>query len=245
MRRFTAWLLAVCILGTSASAFAQDENIARAAVRDGVRDLRDYSTQTRTSEGWGNIVGGVVSGGLSGWLLVEGLSDDNTSEIVLGAAFGVVTVSTIVGGIYTLSNASAVEQTSQLLLDNESTLATTGYVFLAHEAERARQTRILQGMLGIASGLSSGLLLIPVLTDDSDETLIGLSDTWWIVIIGGSAALGVINGTLALVSESVPETIFRQVQSIVGGQAIHWSISPGAVSDGRSVGPGLSLEARF
>lgn len=252
MRRLVAGLLMLTLVASAQPAFAQEtkpvetSTMAKAAVREGVRMLRDHSASVRTVNGWGNIIGGAVIGGLGGWLLVGGLNDDNTGEIILGSAFGIVAASNVISGIYTLGRASAVEQTSILILESEQDLATTGYIMLAHEAERARQDRILGGMLGIASSLGSGLLLIPVLTDDSENSFVGLNDTVWTIIISSTAVLGVVNGILSLVSESVPEQIFGEVKSAVGGSEVSFMFGPGAVRDSeQNVSPALTMGLRF
>ncbi len=252
MRRLVAGSLMLALVASTQPAFAQqtrqveESTMAKAAVREGVRMLRDHAASMRSAQGWGNIVGGLIMGGLSGWLLVDGISDDSTGEVVLGSAFGVVAASNIVSGIYTLGRGSAIEQTSVLILESDKDLATTGYILLAHEAERARQERILGGMLGIASSLGSGLLLIPVLTDDQENSFVGLSDTVWVIIISSTGVLGVVNGAISLLSESVPEQIFGKVKSVVGRSEVSWMIGPGAIRDSeQEIRPALTLGVRF
>lgn len=247
MRRLLAALVTIAMLASALPAHAQttDVGVATGAVREGVRQLRDYSASQRGTQAWGGIIGGLLSGALGGYALAVGLDEDKSSYLFIGAGLGVVGATNIVTGIYSLTTASATEQTAQLLLNSPEALGTAGYIFLGHHAEAARQARILGGWTTIASGLSSGLLLIPVLTDDDDESVLGISDTVWVIAIGTTATLNVINGTLALFGTSVPEQIFGKVQAVVGGSSVAWSVNPGGVHDGEKLVPGLVLEGRF
>lgn len=260
LRHASAFLVSLVLLGgpglamaqseggprSAKSAVAPDSAEARNAVREGVRSLRDHSVQSRIIDGWGSIVGGALISGLGTWLIVDGVNDDSTSQILLGSAFGLAGTMNIGTGIFRLSNASATERTATVILANERELSTSGYLLLAHEAERARQERVIGGVLGIVSSVGSGLLLIPVLTDSSDRDFVGLSDTVWIALIAGSATFGLINGTLALLSKSPPEQIFEDVQSFISKVSTNVEVSPGLVSDPEGgLRPGLVLNARF
>lgn len=213
---------------------------------DAVRDVRDDFASGRRSGGIGDLIGGAIIGGLGGYVAYTAL-DEEPADIGLGlfglgiAGYG---LSDVVSGIWKLAYDTPQERIADKLLEDPAQLRASGMLFLEQESYRARRARYVGGTLSIITGLSAGVIAIPLLRDDqTDEVLIGL--------IGLTAGLQLLDGVITLFSTSEAERRYEELESVMESRAgvyelqVVPTIATMPTAKGTTAGPGVAAGFRF
>lgn len=217
-----------------------------ARLADAIRDVREDFASNRRSSGFGNLLGGAIIGALGGYIAYTAF-DEEPSNFGLGlfglgiAGYG---LNDIVSGIWSLAYPTPQERIAGKLLDNPTKLRSSGMLFLEQEAYRAQRARYVGGSLSIITGLSAGLLAIPLVDDDrADPILLGL--------LGLTAGIQVLDGLITLIGQSAAEERYEELQNVMEGSAhLHdLRLVPTLVTsrtdEGSAIGPGVAAGFRF
>ncbi len=243
MALFVVLLLAAPAIAQSAPAQIKPNE---EAVRKGLADLVEFEGKNYRTQAISAVVLGLTFTGLGGYLLYDGLDSDSTGETVLGATSITLGVGQLIIGLMDLFETSAIEKTVPVVL-NSSDPGAAGYAVLSLSAENGHKRRIRSGITSIATAIGTGLMIIPVVQDESEEGYGGLSDTSWYIILGSTGALSLYNGVVSLIRPSIPEQILDNVNAASGitDSSFEFEVTPIAVKGQDSWMPGLGAVGRF
>ena len=120
-----------------------------ALVRQAVSDVGSSYKRGRTADGVGNIVGGVLVGGIGMYLY---LSQDDPNIRLIGVAIAFSAVPQLVAGMWNIFYHTAQEDMAEKLLSDDKLLDDGGLLFVEQEARRAKRNRLVGGSTSIVQG---------------------------------------------------------------------------------------------
>ena len=216
-----------------------------ARLADAVRDVRDDFASSRVSNGIWGIVGGLIVTGLGGYIAYDAFERDprDFGFGLFGLGIAGYGLSDVVGGIWNLAYETPQERIASKLLDDPGQLRASGMLFLEQEAHREKRARLVGGTLSIMTGVSAGVLLVPMLQSERTD-----QDTFLLLLLGATAGLQVLDGIVTLFGSSEAERRYEELTSTMSAN-LDVRVSPTlvAVNDGESVrvGPAIVVGARF
>ena len=220
----------------------------RELVRRAVADVQSSYRRSRTSDGIGNIVGGLLVGGIGMYLY---LSQDDPTVRLIGVAVAFSSVPQLVAGTWNIFYHTAQEDMAAKLLGDDRLLQGGGLLFVEQEARRAKRARLVGGSTSIVAGgatLASYFLL--------KEFFIAGPDNILLIFFGVGTAIQVIQGVITLASKSGSERAYAQLLQDLGRDPLAPSVrDPNSISRARIVptvfadegklAPGLGLGFTF
>ncbi len=220
----------------------------RELVRAAVASVGASHRRTRTSNGVGNIIGGVLVGGLGTYLY---LSQDDPTFRLVGIAIAFSAVPALVSGMWNIFYHTAQEDMADKMLADDRLLDGGGLLFVEQEARRGKRDRLVGGSTSIVAGgatLASYFLLREFFLTGPDNILL--------IFFGVGTAIQVIQGIITLVGKSGPERAYAELLSDMGRDPLappttdansisKVHVVPTVLSDDGRAAPGLGLTFSF
>lgn len=267
MRRLTALLLMFSIAllptmvaaqstpvppATEATTSPTDLNVRELGlVRQAVTRTGDAYRRSRTSDGVGGIIGGLIVGAVGGYLWSAGKANNDPGLQVVGVGIGLTGVPQLVSGIWNIFYHTPQEDMAEKMLANDALLEGGGLLFVEQEARRARRSRFVGGTTQIVQGgatLATYYLYTQVFPTATNDVLL--------IFFGIASAFQVIGGVVSLVGKSGPERAYDNLVEQLGenptnapakpgGRISNMRIFPNVTSNDGKLAGGLGLGFQF
>lgn len=179
-----------------------------ALVRQAVAEVGSSYKRSRTADGIGYIVGGVLVGGIGMYLY---LSQDDPNIRLIGVAIAFGAVPQLVAGMWNIFYHTAQEDMATKLLSDDQLLDGGGLLFVEQEARRAKRNRLVGGSTSIVQGgatIASYFLLKEFFVTGPDNILL--------IFFAVGTAIQVIDGVITLVGKSGPEKAYADLLTQMG-----------------------------
>lgn len=219
MRGFLAYILVLLTIVAPNLGYAQQSVNApltpeeRPLVRAAVSSVHDAYKRDRAADGIGGIVGGLITGGLGGYLWVVGRDSPDVEEAVtlqlVGIGIALSAVPQLISGVWNIFYLTPQEEIAAKLLNDDQLLDSAGLLFVEQEARRAKRQRLVGGTTTIAQGaaLLGSYFLYAQIFGSIDILLL---------FFGIAAGLSTIGGIIELVGLSGSEKAYRDLLRALG-----------------------------
>lgn len=218
----------------------------RALVRQAVANVGDSYQRSRTAAGLGNIVGGVLVGGLGMYLY---LSQDDPSVRLIGVAIAFSSVPQLVSGMWNIFYHTSQEDMADKILTSDALVDGGGLLFVEQEARRAKRNRLVGGTTSLVQGgatIATYFLLKKFFVTGPDNILL--------IFFAVGTAIQVIQGVITLVGKSGPERAYADLLDAMGrnptapkddNRISRLRVAPTLMASDGKLAPGLGLSFGF